>query len=257
MQKFKWWLRLHGYWCTFTKFQSIHRHLRPRTGFGSCCTFGTDGRTWRFGLGRHTVSFADVSNVVTIQDKGELFSPSTPLWLSPDQDNIFTLVSSTPAEPTHSHPNPPTAHESFMSTAGNSKVKTGVTSRTPSSSQKSKVTMKRTFQDAFAEGSVKDAQMLEHLGTQKHERVIGEQELKCYKLEHKAMDKQHQREHEQCERECEQHKYHMMQMQLMMSQNSQGAPVVTWSQNQPSFEGFGLMAELGDAIVPSDSSYST
>jgi hypothetical protein len=64
---------------------------------------------------------------------------------------------------------------------------------------------KRTFQDVFAEGSAKENQMLERLGTQKHKRALGEQELKHHKLEHKVMEKQHQRE-----RECEQHEFRMM-----------------------------------------------
>jgi len=153
------WLLAH-----FTKFQPIHRLLGARTGFGSCGIFGVDGR--RFGLGRHTVSFVDVSNVVAIQDEGEPFSLSPASWLSPDQDDIITSVSSTAAEPIHSHPTPPTSHESFTSTAGNSKAKSEVTLRTPSSTQKPRATMKRTFQDVFAEGSVKDHEMLVHLGTQ-------------------------------------------------------------------------------------------
>jgi hypothetical protein len=125
-------------------------------------------------------------------------------------------------------------------------------SKVPSSTQKSRATTKRTFQDVFAEGSAKENQMLERLGTQKHERALGEQELKRRKLEHKAMEKQHQRE-----REREQHEFRMMQMRMMMSQNSQAAPTAIQSQNQPSFETFGLMAELNDAILPSGSSYST
>ena len=88
--------------------------------------------------------------------------------------------------------------------------------------------------------------MLERLGTQKHECVIGELELKRRKLDNKMIEKQHQ-----CERECKQHEFRMMQMQMMMSQNQQAAPMVMQSQNQPSFEGFGLMAELNDAILPS------
>jgi len=82
--------------------------------------------------------------------------------------------------------------------------------------------MKRTFQELFAEGSAKDNQMLEHLGTQKHERVLVELELKCRKLEHKTMEKQHQRERErdQHEREHKQHEVRMLEMQLRISQDS-------------------------------------
>jgi hypothetical protein len=38
---------------------------------------------------------------------------------------------------------------------------------------------------------MKENQMLEDLGTQKHKQAIGKQELKCHKLEQKAMEKQH------------------------------------------------------------------
>ena len=67
---------------------------------------------------------------------------------------------------------------------------------------------KHTLQDAFAEGSAKENQVLEHLGTQKHECAIGELDLKRRKLKNKAMEKQHQRE---------QHEFRMMQMRVMMS----------------------------------------
>jgi hypothetical protein len=106
---------------------------------------------------------------------------------------------------------------------------------------------KRTLQDAFAEGSAKDNQILDCLGTQKHERALGEMELKRRKLENKAMEKQHQ-----CEREHEQHEFRMMQMWIMMSQSQQTAPTMQ-SQNPSLFEGFGLMAELNDAASTSES----
>jgi hypothetical protein len=115
------------------------------------------------------------------------------------------------------------------------------------------VTLKRSLQDAFAEGSAKENQIFERLGTQKHERAIGELELKRRKLENKAMEKQHQRE-----REREQHEFRMMQMRMMMSQNQQAMPRVMQPQD-PSLEGLGLMAELnGDmAPLPSESSSLT
>ena len=97
--------------------------------------------------------------------------------------------------------------------------------------------LKRTLQDAFAKGSAKDSEVLERLGTQKHERAIGELKLKRRKLENKAMEKQHQREREQ-------HEFRMMQMRIIMSQNQRAAPVMMQPQNQPSFDGLGLMAEL-------------
>ena len=115
---------------------------------------------------------------------------------------------------------------------------------------KSKLMTKRTLQDAFAEGSAKENQILEQLGTQKHKCAIGELELKRRKLENKAMEKQHQRE-----RKREQHEFRMMQMRIMMSQNWQGAQMAMAmpSQNQPSFEGFGLMSELNGATLSSES----
>lgn len=62
----------------------------------------------------------------------------------------------------------------------------------------------------FAEGSAKENQILERLA-QKHERAMGELELKRLKLDNKVMEKRHQRE---CERE--QHEFRMMQMRMMM-----------------------------------------
>jgi hypothetical protein len=111
------------------------------------------------------------------------------------------------------------------------------------STPKLRPTLKHTLQDIFAEGSAKENQILEHLGTQKHKHAIGELELKCRKLDHKVMEKQHQCEHEQ-------HEFHIMQMQMIMSQNQPLA--MMQSQNQ-SFEGLGLMANLNDAMLPSES----
>jgi hypothetical protein len=86
--------------------------------------------------------------------------------------------------------------------------------------------------------------MLEHLGTLKHEQAIGELDLKCWKLEQKTLDKQHQRE---------QHEFRMMEMWMRMrmsqNQNQQGMPMATPSSQLP-YEGLGLMAELNDAILP-------
>jgi len=155
--------------------------------------------------------------------------------------------------------NTPSASE--PSTTGSGKVKADA--KPLSGTQKSRATTKRAFQDVFAEGSVKENEMLERLGTQKHERALGEQELKRRKLEQKVIERQHQREQHQREvereqrereREREQHEYRMLQMRMVMLQRSQGAPVM---QNQPSFDGFGLLAELNDPTLSSASSYST
>jgi hypothetical protein len=159
-------------------------------------------------------------------------------------------IGSTPAKPNHSRHDSltsSTTHEPFTPTAGNHKVKAEATSsRTQSGTHKSRTAAKRTLKDVFAEGSVRENLMLERLGTQKHERAIGEQELKRRKLEHKAMEKRHQRE-----REREQHEFRMMQMRLTMSQSQRATPM-----NQPSFQGMGLMDELNDGLLPSGSSYS-
>jgi len=144
-----------------------------------------------------------------------------------------------------------TAFTPLSSTAGGSKAKAEATSKTSSrasapSATKSRTLLKRTLQDAFAEGSAKENQVLERLATQKHERAIGELELKRRKLENKAMEKQHQRE-----REREQHEFRVMQMRMMMAQNQQSGPAMMQSrpQNQSLFDGFGLMELNGSSLA--------
>lgn len=153
----------------------------------------------------------------------------------PVDDNITSASCSTPAKPVHSH------HDSLVSSTHDSVP----LSRKPSSSAKSKAAMTQkcsltSLKDVFAEGSARENQMLEHLGAQKHERAIGEQELK-------VMERQHQRE---CKHE--QHEYRMMQMHIVMAQNQRATPS---SGSQPPYEGLGLMAELNDALLPPDSSF--
>jgi hypothetical protein len=159
----------------------------------------------------------DVTDIVAIQDEG-VSSLQTPSWASPDLDNVNFSVASTPA---NSNYNSPTA---CASTVGNSRVTTDARSRTPSSTQKSRATTKHTIQDMFTEGSAKENEILDHLWTQRHEQALGEQELKCRKLDHKALEKQHQRE---------QHEYRMLQI-WVMAQNSQAAPMAMQPQDQPS-----------------------
>lgn len=84
--------------------------------------------------------------------------------------------------------------------------------------------------------------MIELLGTQRHERAIGEQELKRRKLEQKALEKQHE-----CDHQRELHEFRMMQMRVMLAQRATGA---TQPEAQPSFEGFGLLADLNDPELP-------
>src|SRR6266852_575213 len=127
------------------------------------------------------------------------------------------------------------------------------------STLKSRLMLKRTLQDAFAKGSVEENQILERLGAQKHERAIGELELKRRKMDHKAMEKQHQREHKH-----KLHEFHMLQMQLMMTQNQQTVPgmqvpgmQVSGMQAPPQLllDGFRLISEL--TLPESSSSLST
>jgi hypothetical protein len=173
-----------------------------------------------------------------VQDEGDLYSLRT----TPDVEDVLRSAGSTSVTP----------FTPLTSTTGTDKVKAEAPSKTPSraGTPKSRLMLKRTLQDAFAEGSAKENQVLERLGTQKHERAIGELELKRRKLENKAMEKQHQRE-----REREQHEFRMMQMRMMMSQQSVSMrlPSMMQPQNQPSLEGFGLMAELNAAVLPSES----
>lgn len=146
----------------------------------------------------------------------------------------------------------PTSFTPLTSAAGSSKIRSEAVSKTPSRAStpgsKSGSLLKRTLQDAFAEGSAKESQILERLGMQKHERAIGELELKRRKLENKVMEKQHQREQER-----EHHEYRMLQMRVLLSQNPQAVPGTMQRQNQSSLGGFGLMDELNDLSLPSES----
>jgi hypothetical protein len=181
------------------------------------------------------VSFLDAIDLMFVQGKGGSDMPATL-----DSDDVFRSAGSTSATP-------------LTSSVDSGKVKYESVSKTSSraSTPKSRSMLKRTLQDAFAEGSAKENQILERLGTQKHEHAIGELELKRRKLENKAMEKQHQRE-----REHEQHEFRMLQMQLMMTQNRQQTAPTMQPQPQSSLNGFGLMAELTGSVLPSESSSS-
>jgi hypothetical protein len=68
--------------------------------------------------------------------------------------------------------------------------------------------------------------------------MIGETDLKYYKLNDKMLREQHQ-----CECEYEQYKLCVMQLQYLMSWNGQAAGMI--QSHDPTFlEGFGFMAEL-------------
>jgi hypothetical protein len=169
-------------------------------------------------------------NSLLVQDEGDSYN----ICATPDRD-LNSSTSSASITP-------------FTSLAGSSKLKSeiGLKPSSRASTPKSRSLLKRTLQDAFAEGSARDTEVLERLGTQKHERAIGELELKRRKLENKAMEKQHQRE-----REREEHEFRMMQMRIRMAQNQQAAPGIMQPQNQLPLNGFGLMDELNDPSLPS------
>jgi hypothetical protein len=135
---------------------------------------------------------------------------------------------------------------------------------TPASGSKPRSSaLKRSLQDAFAEGVAKDNQLVEHIGLQKHERALRELDLKRRKLENKAKEQQHQRD-----REREQHEFRMMQMRMMIAQNQQAVPGGMQAQNQLLLGGGltggltgsltggltgGLLGELDDPSLASDS----
>src|SRR6266852_3673325 len=156
---------------------------------------------------------------------------------TPDSEDFFCLAAATGS----------TSAMPLTSSVDSSKIKyeASSVSKMPSraGTPKSRSMLKWTLQDVFAEGSVKENQILEHLGAQKHEHAIGELELKRQKMDHKAMKKQHQRE-----REHELHEFHMLQMWLMMTQNQQTALGMQVPEMQvppqSSLDGFGLMSEL-------------
>ena len=112
-----------------------------------------------------------------VQGEGDSYDS---LRTTPDIDDVLRSASSTSLTP-------------FTSLVSSDKVKAEVASKMPSrsSTPKSRPMSKCTLQDAFAEGSAKENQVLKCLGTQKHEHAIGELDLKRRKLENKAMEKQH------------------------------------------------------------------
>jgi hypothetical protein len=164
----------------------------------------------------------------------------------PSSDDI---TASTPARFNHSHHNSlasaSSALEPFASTPPSSKPMSS--SRTPSSSFPSRALTKRSLKDIFAEGSVRDAELIERLGAQKHERALGQLELKRRKLEQKELEERHRREQQH-----EEHEYRMMQMRVMMAQRPTDAPPMPQppAQSQAPFEGFGLLNELNSGVLP-------
>src|SRR6266403_41639 len=172
-----------------------------------------------------------------VQDEADLYG----LGITPDADDDSThspsSISVTP----------------LTSAASSSKVKPKLFSTTSSQAGTPKRSLlKQTLQDAFAEGSARESETLEHLRTQKHECVLVELELKCCKLDQRVLEKQHQHE-----REHKQHEYCMMQMQIMMSQNQQSVAEMVQPPKQLLFGGLGLMDELNDPSLPSGSGSSS
>src|SRR6266849_7563280 len=131
-----------------------------------------------------------------VQGEGGPDMPATP-----DSEDFFCLAAATGS----------TSAMPLTSSVDSSKIKyeASSVSKMPSraGTPKSRSMLKWTLQDAFAEGSAKENQILKRLRAQKHECAIGELELKRRKMDHKAMEKQHQREHK-----------HELQMWLMMTQ---------------------------------------
>jgi hypothetical protein len=163
------------------------------------------------------------------------------------------------------HTTPITPATPITSIGDGIKVKYDTPSKTPSrtGTPKSISSLKLNIQEAFAKGSANEDQMYELMGTQKHERVIGELRLKEHRLEAKTLEKQYQREQHQREREREQqqHQLRMLQMQMMMTQgqNQRVFPAMAAMMqppNQPPLDGFSLMPDLGEAALPSGSSSS-
>ena len=105
----------------------------------------------------------------------------------------------------------------------------------------------RSLKDIFAEGSVRDTELIERLGAQKHERALGQLELKRRKLEQKELEERHR-----CEQQHEEHEYRMMKMRVMMAQRPTDAPPMAQppAQSQAPFEWFGLLNELNSGVLP-------
>jgi hypothetical protein len=100
--------------------------------------------------------FSTWTDLMFVQGEGGPDMPATP-----DSEDFFcpaAVTGSTSATP-------------LTSSVDSGKVKYDSVSKTPSraSTPKSRSMLKRTLQDAFAEGSAKENQILERLGTQKHE----------------------------------------------------------------------------------------
>lgn len=81
------------------------------------------------------------------------------------------------------------------------------------------------------------------LGSQRHERAIGEQELKRRKLAQKALEKQHERD-----RQRENHEFRMAQMRLMIAQRGSATTQPTQSHTLGEF---GELSLMSDNLLPS------
>lgn len=198
----------------------------------------------------HSGFFLDAIDLVD-QDGGASHSLAT----TPDVDELCST--------------PTTSVTPITSISDGIKVKYDTPSKTSSRTGTPKPisSLKLNLQEAFAKGSAKEDQMYELFGTQRHERVIRELNLKERRLEAKTLEKQYQRERErelhqrEREREQQQHQLRMLQMQMMMTQgqNQRVLPAMAAMMqppNQPPLDGFSLMPDPGEAVLPSGSSSS-
>ena len=208
-ENFKWWPRLHGFWRTLPNFNPYTVSSDPgqdlaneahsvlmggRTLIGSdlvCC-------------GVRVVTQTDLAAIQDEDDLPPLFPETFPVRPDDTDDDILAFSGSTPARPDHTQDDTLASSTPRLSTplVTNHMVKAEAapTGRTPSSLTKSKTSAKRTsgtvkdVTEVFAEGSIRDARTVERLGTQKHERALGELELRRRRIDQKTLDRRHQRE---------------------------------------------------------------
>jgi hypothetical protein len=115
-------------------------------------------------------SFVDMADLVCQNESG-FYSLAT----TPDIDNATSSTSVMPFTLTPTNSNK-TKHEPLS--------KTLFRSNTPKTKS-----LKHTLEEAFVEGSAKQNEILKQVKMLKYEHAMGELDLKCRKLDHKAMEK--------------------------------------------------------------------
>ncbi|KAI0264294.1 hypothetical protein BGY98DRAFT_1103566 [Russula aff. rugulosa BPL654] len=191
MQTFKWWPRLHGFWRTLPNFNPYTVTSDPGQGLANEA---------------HLVLMGGLCDLDL--DESGFYSLAT----TPDVDDATGSTSVTPFTLTPTDSNK-TKHEPL--------------SKTPSRSNTPKTkSLKHTLEEAFAEGSAKQNEILKQVKTLKYEHAMGELDLK-----HADDDDPKPAE------------YAASMMQTPTPTNA-------------SLEGFGLMAELNDATLPGSSSHT-